>query len=226
MAVILIRTVLIYTVLLCVIRLMGKRQIGELQPSELVTTLILSQIASQPIASQSVPISYGLVPVAAVVCLEVTASYLTARVPFLKRVFIGKPSILIDRGKIDRDELLRQRVTVEELMSELRSRGVGDPGDVYYAVMEENGSISVILRAASSPQTRGDTGADPGEKGMARIVISDGVIDTENLSALGKNAEWLNKKLKENRLTADRVFLMTCDDGDNVRIVKKQKRRG
>jgi uncharacterized membrane protein YcaP (DUF421 family) len=226
MAVILIRTVLIYTVLLCVIRLMGKRQIGELQPSELVTTLILSQIASQPIASQSIPISYGLVPVAAVVCLEVIASYLTAKVPFLKRVFVGRPSILINRGRLDRRELLRQRVTVEELLSELRSRGVGDPGDVYYAVMEENGSISVILRAASSPLTRRDSGADPGEKGMARIVISDGVVNADNLSALGKDGGWLGKKLKENSVTPDRVFLMTCDDGDNVCIVKKQKGRG
>lgn len=226
MAVILIRTVLIYAALLLVIRLMGKRQIGELQPSELVTTLILSQIASQPIASQSIPISYGIVPVVAVVCLEVVASFLASRIPFLKRVFVGKPSVLINRGKIDEKELMRQRVTVEELMSELRSKGVGDPGEVYYAVMEENGSISVIPKASSSPLTRQDAGAEAKENGMARLVISDGVVNRRNLEALDKNEAWLNKRLGEARVSPEDVFIMTCDDASNVRIVKKQRKRG
>ena len=145
MTVIFFRTVIIYLILLLVLRLMGKRQIGELQPSELVTTLLLSQIASQPILAQNVPIAYGVIPVCIVVCLEVILSFIMTRVPFLKRLFVGKPSILINKGKMDTKELMRVRVTVEELMSELRSHGVGDPADVYYAVMEENGSISVLL---------------------------------------------------------------------------------
>lgn len=226
MAVIFIRTVIIYAVLFAVFRLMGKRQIGELQPSELVSTLILSQIASQPIASQSIPLSYGIVPVVAVVCLEVIASYLTTRVPGLKRIFVGRPSILIDRGKIDRAELLRQRVTVEELMSELRSNGIADPGDVYYAVMEESGSISVLLRAAASPPSREDLGVAARERGIARLVISDGVINRENLAALGKNERWLMKRLGEEGLTANEVFVMTCDEVSNVRIVKKRRKGG
>ncbi|MBO4869402.1 MAG: DUF421 domain-containing protein [Clostridia bacterium] len=226
MAVIFIRTVIIYAVLFAVLRLMGKRQIGELQPSELVSTLILSQIASQPIASQSIPLSYGIVPVVAVVCLEVIASYLTTRVPALKRIFVGRPSILIDRGRIDQAELLRQRVTVEELMSELRSNGVADPGDVYYAVMEESGSISVLLKAPASPPARQDLGVEADERGMARLVISDGVINRENLAALGKNERWLMKRLGEAELTAADVFVMTCDEKSNVRIVKKRGKGG
>lgn len=223
MAVIFLRTVIIYAVLLCVVRLMGKRQIGQLQPSELVTTLILSQIASQPIVSQSVPLSYGIVPVVAVVCIEVIASYLSARVPALKRIFIGKPSVLIKRGVIDQAELLRQRVTVEELMSELRGKGVGDPGDVYYAVMEENGTISVIQNAGSTPPSRDDAGVSTPEKGISRLIISDGKINRENLSALDKDESWLKKRLAEAELEPDDIFIMTCDDSSAVRIVKKRK---
>ena len=130
MAVIFLRALIIYVILFLVLRLMGKRQIGELQPSELVSTLILSQIASQPIIEKNIPLSYGIVSVCAVVCLEVIASYLMTRVPFLKRFFVGKPSVLIERGKVDQSELLRQRITIEELMSQLRQQGVGDPGDV------------------------------------------------------------------------------------------------
>ncbi len=226
MTVIFFRTVIIYLILLLVLRLMGKRQIGELQPSELVTTLLLSQIASQPILAQNVPIAYGVIPVCVVVCLEVILSFVMTRVPFLKRLFVGKPSILINKGKMDTKELMRVRVTVEELMSELRSHGVGDPADVYYAVMEENGSISVLLKAASETVRRKDIDIKADESGISRLIISDGVVNTENLKKAGKDEKWLKKQLDENKLNVKDVFMMTCSDTSGVYTVKKQKKGG
>lgn len=222
MMVIFFRTVIIYLILILVLRLMGKRQIGELQPSELVTTLLLSQIASQPILAQNVPIAYGIIPVFIVVCLEVIFSFIMTRVPFLKRLFVGKPSILIDKGKVDTKELLRVRVTVEELMSELRSHGVGNPGDVYYAVMEENGSISVLMKAKSDTVRRNDLELDVKDAGISRLIISDGVVNVENLKKLGKNEMWLKKQLTQNNLDIKDVFMMTCDDNSQIYTVKKQ----
>lgn len=222
MTVIFFRTVIIYLILILVLRLMGKRQIGELQPSELVTTLLLSQIASQPILAQNVPIAYGIIPVFTVVCLEVIFSFIMTRVPFLKRLFVGKPSILIDKGKVDTKELLRVRVTVEELMSELRSHGVGNPGDVYYAVMEENGSISVLMKAKSDTVRRNDLELDVKDAGISRLIISDGVVNVENLKKLGKNEMWLKKQLTQNSLDIKDVFMMTCDDNSQIYTVKKQ----
>ena len=226
MTVIFFRTVIIYLILLLVLRLTGKRQIGELQPSELVTTLLLSQIASQPILAQNVPITYGVIPVCIVVCLEVIASYFMTRVPPLKRLFVGKPSILIDKGRIDTKEMMRVRVTVEELMSELRSHGVGDPCDVYYAVMEENGSISVLMKAASDTVRRKDFKLNAKDGGISRLIISDGVINKENLKKLGKNENWLKKQLDNSGLKAKDVFMMTCSDTDKIYTVKKQKKGG
>ena len=226
MTVIFFRTVIIYLILLLVLRLTGKRQIGELQPSELVTALLLSQIASQPILAQNVPIAYGIIPVCIVVCLEVIFSFVMTRNPVLKRLFVGKPSILIDKGKIDNNELLRVRVTVEELMSELRSHGVGDPGDVYYAVMEENGSISVLLKAGSDTARRKDLNLNAEESGISRLIISDGVINKENLKKLGKDENWLEKQLQQSKLNKDDVFMMTCNDKSDIYTVKKQKKGG
>ncbi len=226
MTVLLLRTIIVYIILLLVMRLMGKRQIGELQPSELVTTLILSQIASQPIVMQNVPVAYGIVPGCVVVCLEVIASFVMTKSPFLKRLFVGKPSILIDKGKVNVKELLRVRVTFEELMSELRAKGVGDPSDVYYAVMEENGSISVLLKSSESAPTRSDMNVGEKERGMARLVISDGEVNAENLKKLGKNTTWLLKKLKEYKTEAHDVYIMTCNDASEINIVKKQKEGG
>jgi uncharacterized membrane protein YcaP (DUF421 family) len=173
-----------------------------------------------------VPIAYGVIPVCVVVCLEVILSFVMTRVPFLKRLFVGKPSILINKGKMDTKELMRVRVTVEELMSELRSHGVGDPADVYYAVMEENGSISVLLKAASETVRRKDIDIKADESGISRLIISDGVVNTENLKKAGKDEKWLKKQLDQSKLCAKDVFMMTCSDTSGVYTVKKQKKGG
>ena len=225
MTVMFFRTVIVYVLLLLVLRLMGKRQIGELQPSELVTTLLLSEIAAQPVIDDNIPISYGIVPVAVVIALEVIASFAVTKCPRLKRIFIGKPSVLINRGKLDPAELGRVRMTAEELMAELRIQGIGDICDVYYAVMEENGKLSVILKGSASPATKADVNADTSEKGMARVLIVDGGINEENLSALGKNRNWLFKKIKERDIAPDEIFLMTSTDASDICVVKKPDKK-
>ncbi|MBR4255816.1 MAG: DUF421 domain-containing protein, partial [Clostridia bacterium] len=106
---------------------------------------------------------------------------------------------------------------------ELRSQGVGDPSDVYYAVMEENGSISVLLKSDSNTPSKKDMNIKAAERGMARLIISDGVVNTENLRKLGKDGFWLKKQLEKSGLSTDKVFMMTCNDASEIYIVKKQK---
>jgi uncharacterized membrane protein YcaP (DUF421 family) len=219
------RTVIVYVLLLLVLRLMGKRQIGELQPSELVTTLLLSEIAAQPVIDDNIPLSYGIVPVAVVIALEVIASFAVTKCPRLKKIFIGKPSVLIDRGKLDIGEMSKVRLTAEELLSELRLQGVGDIRDVYYAVMEENGKLSVIPKAAASPSTKADVGADAKENGMARAIVVEGKINDENLAALGKDRNWLDKQIKARKTALPDIFLMTCSDSDGIGLLTKGKKK-
>ncbi len=222
MTVMFFRTIIVYIILLTVLRLMGKRQIGELQPSELVTTLLLSEIASQPITDDSVPLVYGIVPVIVVLSLEVIASFSVTKIPRLKRLFLGSPSVLINKGKLDISEMKKCRISAEELMRELRENGIGDIATVRYCIMEENGKISVIRNAADENATASDVGADNGEKGISRPVIVDGEINRDECVALGRNEDWINKQLKKNKISSpDEVFLLTCDDCDNIYIVLK-----
>ncbi|MBQ1847791.1 MAG: DUF421 domain-containing protein [Clostridia bacterium] len=223
MTVMFFRTVIVYVLLLLVLRLMGKRQIGELQPSELVTTLLLSEIAAQPVIDDNIPISYGIVPVTVVIALEVIASFAVTKCPRLKKIFIGKPSVLINRGKLDIGEMSKVRITAEELLSELRLQGVGDIRDVYYAVMEENGKLSVIPKASASPSTKADVGAGAKENGMARAIVVEGKINDENLTALGKDRAWLYKQIKAQNTALEDIFLMTCGDSGETGLLTKGK---
>ena len=119
MTVILFRTVFIYLVLSIVLRCMGKRQVGELELSDLVVTLLLSEVAAMPISDHNMPLINGLFPVLLILALEILSTYLKNKLPVLKKMMEGKPSILICRGMLDQKELEKMRLSVEELLGEI-----------------------------------------------------------------------------------------------------------
>ena len=218
------RTIIVYILLLLVLRLMGKRQIGELQPSELVTTLLLSEIASQPIVDDNIPLVYGVVPVVVILSLEVITSFIVTKSQILKKVFDGTPSILIRRGVLDQKEMKKVRLSLEELIGELRLKNISDISQVEYAILEQNGQLSVIPTAADSAVKAKDLHLSVSENGISHPLIIDGNISEYNLKALGKSEVWLQKTLEKKKIKRIKdVFLLTCDDGDNVTVVRKYK---
>ena len=142
-----LKTVIIYVILIISMRLMGKRQIGELEVSDFVTTLLISEIASAPITDSSIPIINAAIPLLILVVLEVVSSFLLVRFPSLKSVVSARPTIVINKGKPDRRAMLKVRLSVDELVSELRQQGITDISEVQYAILEQNGKITVIEKA-------------------------------------------------------------------------------
>ena len=222
---ILFRTLLLYILITVVIRAMGKRQVGELEMSELVTTLLLSQIASLPIEDPEIPLPYAVLPVLLIVAIEIVITFLKGRVNFLKRFFESKPSILIKRGVIDQRELLRMRLTIGELLSEIRQQGYRDPSDIDYAILEENGKFSLIPKAESEPPTRGESGLCGKEPGCALPLIADGVIDHDNLRLMKREEGWLLAVCRERGVAPDGVFLLTLDDAGSVTLIRKEEKK-
>ena len=224
MTVMTVRLFIIYFFTLSAARLMGKRQIGQLQLSELVSAFFLSEIATYCVTDPSLPLSRAALPIAAVICAEIGISFLSLKSVRIKRFFDGKPSYLIKRGKIMIRQLEKNRITLGELMSELRQNGAADPGQVDYAVLESNGKISVILKERYSPLTAEDLGIAKAERGLCHTVIADGRTDKETLKLLGKDENWLKKTLREHGIGgADRVLILTVDDLDGIFCVKKER---
>ena len=223
MATAFIRTFLIYVSLTLTLRLMGKRQIGELEISELVSTLLLSEIASAAIGDPSMPLTFSLFATLLIVALEFLISNLKNRSALLKKIFDGTPSILVNRGRIDQRELKKMRISVEELLSAFRLQGIATPEDVYYAVLEQNGQLSVILRASKSPLCISDLSSPPEEKGMAHALIVDGEINKTALTLCQKNEGWLRDACRRRGAAIENVFLFTLDDNDPIFIIKKEE---
>lgn len=221
MITIFIRTILIYLMVTGVMRLMGKRQIGQLEVSELVTTLLLSEIATLPIENPDVPVLHAVVPVVTLLMLEVGMAVLLSRCPRLRRRVEAAPCMLICRGRLDRRELLRNRLSVEEVFSGLRQQGIGDPEEVDYAILEKNGRLSVILKEAYRPATVKDAGLAVEREGIMHLLISDGEVIEYNLRLLGKSESWLEGVLKQKKARRCDVLYLLCNDAGKIKLFRK-----
>ena len=225
MWIIFFRTIMIYITMTVLLRLMGKRQVGELETAELISTLLLSDIATLPIANPDIPLLYAILPIILIVGFEVIVTYSKNKINFLKRIFESKPSFLIYKGKIDQREMEKMRISIQELVSELRVQEINDINDVYYAILEENGKLSVIKRAALSTPSAQDLGIAVPEKGIAHSVIIDGAINYDCIKRMGRTETEIMKICKNSKCKLEDVFLMTIDDDNGVKITRKEKRK-
>ena len=192
---VLLRTVIIYFTLLLLMRLLGKRQMGELELSELVVSILVADVASVPLQNPDLPLTYGLFPTLELFALEFLMSWLTMRSVRLRMLFCGKPCFLIVRGKIMQRAMRKNRLTVDELSEELRSRDVTDISSVQYAVLETDGTLNIILYPSERPVTLRDLQLAAEDDGYATVLIADGALMERNLRLCGKDRAWLKKEL-------------------------------
>lgn len=225
MLTILFRTIIIYLSLLIIMRLMGKRQIGELDISDLITTFLLSEIASLPITDTSIPVAFAIIPMIVLLTFEVSSSWFLSRFPFLKNFFSARPATLISNGKINQKEMLKARLSLDELIGELRQSGISDISEVKYAILEQNGKITVIQNASSKPLSAEQMKIEVCDNGIDHIIISDGFVNKYSLELIGMSENELYGILSSKKLTKNEVYLMLIDDSKNVKIFRKEKNR-
>jgi len=208
LAAIFIRTILIYILLLAVMRISGKRQIGEIQISELVTTFLLSDIASYPLTNPAIPILNAIIPIFTIIPLEIIFSFLTTKSTRLKKVLDGDPSIVIRHGKIQKKEMERLRLSLDDLLCELRLKSIASIDDVDYAILEQNGQISVFPKQ---------------EARLSHALIIDGTTNDYLLKKIGKNRQWLEEIVKSQKINrADDIFLLSVTDAGEVTLIRQK----
>ena len=224
MLTVLLRTLIVYGILIGTMRLMGKRQLGELELSELVTTLLISEIASLPIENPNVPVAVMIIPLVTILTVEISLSVVLLKCPRLKNLASARPNILIRQGKIDQAEMRRVRISIDELISEVRQTGLASLADVDYAILEQNGKISVIPKRAAQPPNAADLSLSLAENGILHVLIADGKRNRYKMSHLKIDDAMLDQYLKGRKLREDEVFLLGMDDGRELYWIKKEKK--
>lgn len=147
-----IRTVLIYFFVFVAVRLMGKRQVADMQTSELVTTLIISEVASLPMQNIDQPLLSGFVPILMLVAIEILLSIIMMKNKKIRGVVVGHPIVVIKDGKILNEALKALRISYEDLYSLLRQQEAFDIENIRYAIIEPNGSLSVMNQDQTSSE--------------------------------------------------------------------------
>ena len=208
MASIVIRTVIVYFLLMIFLRIMGKRQIGELDVGDLVSTLLISELAAIPIDDPDIPLLNAIIPSLLIVSAEILISAIKNKNEKVKKIIEGTPTYIIYKGRILQDVLDENRISINEVLAEMRTQGIGDVSEIYYGIVEQNGTLSLIKRGANI---------------LAHTAVVDGAVMSENIELLGYDGEWVKKKLCEKGLSLSDVFLMTVTDGGEIKIVEKEK---
>ena len=225
MITILIRTIILYLILNIAMRLMGKRQIGELEISDFVTTLLISEIASLPITDNSIPLSHAFIPIVTLIFLEVSSSLLSVCVPRLKNILTVRPTTLICNGKLCQRAMRQARISLDELVSELRQKDVTDLSEVSYAILEQSGKISVITKARYRQPTVEQLGLVPQENGIFHIVIDQGVLNRHSLDQMQRGEKEIARILAARGLKQEDVYLMMMDDTGKVTLIEKENKK-
>ena len=211
-----VRTIFLYLVLIAVVRLMGKRQIGQMEPAEFVVTMLVANLAAIPMQDGGIPLYSGLVPIVTVLGVELLLSAMCLRWVGFRQLLCGKPVILIDHGKILRENLRRTRVTLDELTELLRQKDILKVETVEFAILETNGNLSVFPYPQYKPAIAQEVGITPKPQRMPYTIISDGVLYDANLQLAGLDKAWLQQTLQEKRTTVKQTFLLTADKNGRV----------
>ncbi len=211
MLVIFIRTIIIYFFVLIVMRLMGKSEISQFQPFEVVIAIMIADLAIVPMQNPGISLINGVVSIVALLVVHIIISVISIKSKKMYKVTAGKPSMLIERGKINIKELEKQNMTINELLERLRQTNYPYIEEVYYAILETSGQISVIEKRLIDNDEN-----QKGEKGMQVSLVINKEIERNNLQRVGRNEKWLLDTIKKLKLKLDEIILLCIDEQDNI----------
>ncbi len=192
---VIIRTVILYILVFIVTRLMGKRQIGQLQPFELAVAIMVSALAAVSMEDISIPLINSIIPILLIMSMQILVSVLSLKYSSARVLLCGKPSIVIKNGIIQESEMLNLRITINDLLEQLRLAGYYNLSDVEFAIFETNGQLSVLPKSQKRPTNPEDFNISTEYEGVNHSLIVDGQIDYDNLNKIGLTEEWLKQEL-------------------------------
>jgi len=195
MLLVIIRTLILYAAVVIVMRIMGKREIGQLQPFELVIALMIADLAAIPMQDTGIPLLSGIIPIVTLMTLQVALSYCSMKSGKARELFSGRPSVLVENGKLVEKEISYLRYNINDLLEQLRSKNFYNLADVEFAILETNGQLSVIPKSQKRALQPEDLDIKTDYEGMPMTLIIDGNILRENLKKANLNEQWLKSEL-------------------------------
>jgi uncharacterized membrane protein YcaP (DUF421 family) len=205
---------------------MGKREIGKLSVFDFVNSIMIAELAVLVIDDPDKNIWEGIVPMAALVGIQIVLSFVTLKNENLRRKFDGPPSVIIDRGEIRDQEMRKQRYTLDDLLLQLRENKVPNPADVEFAILETTGKLTVVDKQSMGKDKSSTTKVNIRYEGLPLPLIMDGKVQDANLQQIGQTRFWLKDQLRKRGVEEFKdVFLCTLDHKGDLYIDLKDNKR-
>ncbi|WP_154983401.1 DUF421 domain-containing protein [Paenibacillus xylanexedens] len=239
------RTILMYFLVYCAIRVMGKREIGKLSMFDLVVSIMLAEMAAFVIEDIKKPLSHGIAPMLTVIVMQIGMAYVGLKSRKLRLMIDGKPTVLISKGKLHRDEMRKQRYNLDDLLLQLREQNIDSIGDVDFALLETTGKLTVFPKDQSSDGSASSSGSGSSNssarqkenvklKGFPNIkyeglpvpLIMDGKVQDENLEMIEKTRFWLKNQIQQKGINDFKdVFICSIDHNGKLYISAREDKK-
>lgn len=187
---IILKTIVLYFYIVLVYRLMGKKEVGKLSIIDLIVSILIAELAAMSIESTDRSIFISIIPILVLVVIQIVLSYVSLKNEKIRKIIDGNPTTIIKSGKIKFNEMAKLRYSLEDLITQLREQGIKSIEEVDYAILENNGKLSIFQNTKDYPMP----------------IIVDGKIDFDVLKELGKNTKWVFDILNSKNITLDEVY--------------------
>ena len=168
---------------------MGKKEVGQLSIIDLIVSILIAELVAIAIEGEK-NILMSVIPIILLALTQIFISYITLKSEKIRNIIDGRPTVIIKNGKLNFTEMAHLRYSLDDLVTQLRLQGIKSIEKVKYAVLENNGSLSVFSDDTDYPMP----------------LILDGVIDYQVLSDINKDYKWLNSKLGKKKVLLEEVF--------------------
>jgi len=182
-----------------------------MQPFELVIAMMIADLAAVPMGDTGIPITNGIIPILALLLIQLIISLINLKSIRGRSIICGKPSILIYRGKIDEKTMKKEKFTINELQERLRQSNVFNIGDVEYAILETSGQVTVIQKPEKRNTIPEDFGILPEYEGIPYDLVIDGKVMHQNLKTIGRDYNWLVKEVEKFKIKPHQALVVTYD---------------
>ena len=200
------KTIFMYFFVIFVYRLMGKKEVGQLSIVDLIVSILIAELIALSIQEDNKSIFISVIPILVLVGVQILISFITLKNDKLRYIIDGKPTIIIKNGKLNFTEMSKLRYSLDDLLTQLRLQGVKSIDKVKYAVLENNGNLSIFNDNSDYPLP----------------LILDGVIDYSVLKEIKKDYNWLINLLKKKNIELDEVFYAFYTNNKTFIITKSE----
>ena len=201
--------VLFYFLVVIAYKIMGKREVGELGVFDFIISMLISQLIAICIENYKDPIWFVIVPTLILVLFQIVFSFLSLKSNKFRDILDGKESVIISNGKLNFSEMKKQKYNLNDLLLQLRDKGIRTIEEVDYAILETNGKLSVFQKQ------------DDNNNVFPLPLVLDGVIEENNLKFINKTRKWLNNELSKKKINLDNIFYAFYKD-DDIYVIENE----